>query len=139
MRAADTVSGYIYIAGSFHNINRSKCGRGGEWIDNGPHFWTSPPTWGICRPDLREKVSVGDVVFFVLPIKARHPQMIFGYITVKDKITHVRAFANDGLISKRMSNNIPNGNIMLMSAAGTTDSTLEYIGIISIGSSSTTL
>ena len=107
------MNGYIYIAGSFHNVNRSRCGQGGEWIDNDPHFWTSPPTWGICRPDLREKINPCDVVFFVLPSKARHPQMIFGYLTVEDDITHVQAFAKEELISKQMRNNIPNGNIIV--------------------------
>jgi len=109
----DAMSGYIYIAGSFLNVNRSACGQGGEWIDNDPHFWTHPPTWGICRPDLREKVGEGDVVFFVLPAKARQPQMIFGYLSVKKKVTHVQAYNTADLRSKRMGNKIPNGNIIV--------------------------
>jgi len=107
------VTGYIYIAGSFLNVNRSRCGPGGEWIDNDPHFWTDPPTWGICRPDLREKVIEGDVVFFVLPLASRHPQMIFAYLTVRENITHVEAFSRPELQSKRMGPHVPNGNIIV--------------------------
>lgn len=107
------MTGYIYIAGSFLNVNRSRCGQGGEWIDNDPHFWTDPPTWGICRPDLREKVVEGDVVFFVLPLASRHPQMIFAYMTVRENTTHVEAFSRLELQSKRMGPHVPNGNILV--------------------------
>jgi hypothetical protein len=107
------MKGYIYIAGSFDNVNRSACGQGDDWIDNDPHFWTSPPTWGICRPDLREKVDEDDVIFFVLPAQARHPQMVFGYLTVADIITHSQAYAREDLESKRMGNKSPNGNILV--------------------------
>jgi hypothetical protein len=107
------MTGYIYIAGSFLNVNRSACGQGGEWIDNDPHFWTNPPTWGICRPDLREKAADGDVIFFVLPADAREPQMIFGYLLIKKKVTHVQAYRTPELRSKRMGNKIPNGNIIV--------------------------
>jgi hypothetical protein len=37
------------------------------WLDNDPHFWEPPPTWGICRTDSRRVVKVGDYIFFVLP------------------------------------------------------------------------
>jgi hypothetical protein len=107
------MTGYIYIAGSFLNVNRSNCGQSSEWIDNDPHFWSMPPTWGICRPDLREKVNQDDVVFYVLPRASRHPQMIFGYLTVAAKITHEQAFQRETLRSKRMGNKNPNGNIIV--------------------------
>src|SRR6266516_1867300 len=105
----------MYIAGAFETVNRSKCGRGKAWIDNDPHFWTSPPTWGICRSDLRRKVNLGDYVFFVLPKHARHPQMIFGYIRVIEKINHVTAFSRANLVTKRMGKKDPNGNIIVNS------------------------
>jgi hypothetical protein len=107
------MKGFIYIAGSFETVNRSVCGRGQSWVDNDPHFWTSPPTWGICRPDLRKRVSRGDYVFFVLPKNGRHPQMIFGYLKVKEKITHQTAYHRPFLRTKRMSNRMPNGNVIV--------------------------
>ena len=51
--------GYIYISGAFTTVQRSKCG-GAGWLDNDPHFWTQPPTWGICRTDRRRGVDPGD-------------------------------------------------------------------------------
>jgi hypothetical protein len=107
------VKGFIYIASAFHTVNRSKCGRGGAWIDNDPHFWTNPPTWGICRNDLRKRAQPGDYIFFVLPRHARHPQMIFGYMRIAEpKITHTAAYHRADLRSKRMGNKNPNGNIL---------------------------
>lgn len=107
------MKGLIYIAGSFETVDRSKCGRGKGWIDNDPHFWTSPPTWGICRNDLRRKAERGDYVFFVLPKRARHPQMLFGYMRIVDKITHLAAFHRADLVTKRMGRKNPNGNIIV--------------------------
>ena len=107
------MKGFIYIASAFHTVNRSKCGRGGSWVDNDPHFWTQPPTWGICRNDLRHRAGVGDYIFFVLPIHGRHPQMIFGYLRVSEKITHLDAYRRPDLRSKRMGNKNPNGNIIV--------------------------
>lgn len=109
------MKGYIYIAGAFHTVNRSKCGRGGAWVDNDPHFWTpsEPPTWGICRNDIRKKVEPGDYVFFVLPRHCRHPQMIFAWLQVDKKIKHLEAYHSRGLPSKRMGNKNPNGNIIV--------------------------
>lgn len=103
----------MYIAGSFHSVRRSVCGGGKEWIDNDPHFWSAPPTWGICRNDLRRRADVGDYIFFVLPKAAKHPQCIFGYLKVQEKITHATAFARNNLKAKRMGNKIPNGNIIV--------------------------
>lgn len=105
--------GFIYIASAFHTVNRSKCGQGAAWIDNDPHFWTDPPTWGICRNDLRKRANAGDYVFFVLPRHGRHPQMIFGYMQIAEpKITHAVAYHRPDLRSKRMGNKNPNGNIL---------------------------
>jgi hypothetical protein len=107
------MKGYIYIASAFETVNRSVCGQRGSWIDNDPHFWSSPPTWGICRNDLRAKAEDGDVILFVLPRRGRHPQMIFGYLTIKETISHLDAFHRAGLRSKRMKNKMPNGNIIV--------------------------
>jgi hypothetical protein len=107
------MSNFIYIAGSFETVNRSKCGRGKAWIDNDPHFWSDPPTWGICRNDLRRKTTIGNYVFFVLPKTGKHPQMIFGYMKVEDKISHFDAYHRPQLLSKRMGNKNPNGNIIV--------------------------
>jgi hypothetical protein len=105
--------GYIYIASAFETVNRSKCGPKGSWVDNDPHFWTSPPTWGICRNDLRAKADVGDYIFFCLPRRGRHPQTIFGFMQIEEKISHTDAFVRPQLRSNRMSNKIPNGNIIV--------------------------
>lgn len=112
------MKGYIYIASAFETVNRSPCGQAGSWIDNDPHFWSSPPTWGICRNDLRAGASIGDFVFFVLPRHGRHPQMIFAYLKIAEKITHVEAFGRPTLLSKRMGNKVPNGNIIVNSTGG---------------------
>lgn len=107
----------MYIAGSFHTVRRTACGGGTGWIDNDPHFWTEPPTWGICRNDLRRKADSGDYIFFVLPKNARHPQCFFGYLRICKIITHQDAFNRKQLRSKRMGNKFPNGNI-IVDAAG---------------------
>jgi hypothetical protein len=107
------MKGFIYIASAFETVNRSVCGQKGSWIDNDPHFWSSPPTWGICRNDLRAQAEPGDVVFFVLPRRGRHPQMIFGYLTIARIISHLDAYKSDDLTSKRMKNGMPNGNIIV--------------------------
>jgi len=109
------MKGIIYIAGSFETVRSATCGRGKEWIDNDPHFWTIPPTWGICRNDLRRKAEPGDIVFYVLPMHAKHPQCIFGYIKINEIITHVQAWHQPNLRSKRMGNKNPNGNIIVTS------------------------
>lgn len=91
------MKGYIYIAGGFGTVNRSTCGQKGSLVDNDPHFWTQPPTWGICRNDLRASANVDDVVFFVLPRNGRLPQSIFGYLTIERIITHSQAYATPSL------------------------------------------
>lgn len=108
----------MYIAGSFHTVRRSVCGGGKEWVDNDPHFWTNPPTWGICRNDLRRRAGPGDYVFFVLPKRALHPQCLFAYLHVSEKLSHVEAFAHPELRSKRMGNKNPNGNIIVDATGG---------------------
>lgn len=103
--------GYIYIAGYFdclHNIFESQLLiQKFKLIDNDPDF-RLPFTWGICRPDLREKVKEGDMIFFVLPKNNKHglEQMIFAYITVKDIIKHKDAYHRSDLECKRMTTNI---------------------------------
>lgn len=112
------MKGYIYIASSFETVNRSTCGQRGSSIDNDPHFWTDPPTWGICRNDLRARAQRGDVIFFVLPRRGRHSQTIFGYLTITRVITHLAAYREPTLFSKRMGQKHPNGNIIVDSTGG---------------------
>ena len=112
------MKGYIYIASAFETVNRSACGQKGSWVDNDPHFWTSPPTWGICRNDLRAGADIGDFIFFVLPRRGKHPQMIFGFLKVAEKISHTEAFPRPALRSKRMGNKMPNGNIIVEADGG---------------------
>lgn len=107
------MKGYIYIASAFETVNRSICGQKRSWIDNDPHFWTLPPTWGICRNDLRAGAEVGDFVFFVLPRRGRHPQMIFGFLKIAEILSHLEAFRRPDLRSKRMGRKMPNGNIIV--------------------------
>jgi hypothetical protein len=107
------MKGLMYIAGSFETVDSGKCGRGRGWIDNDPHFWKNPPTWGICRNDLRRKAEEGDYIFFVLPKNAKHPQSIFGYLRVAKIISHMAAYWHADLRSKRMANKNPNGNIIV--------------------------
>src|SRR2546430_2431671 len=98
LRGAPKMKGYIYISGAFTTVNRSKCG-GNGWLDNDPHFWTQPPTWGICRTDLRCCVDVGDYVFFVLPKASELPQMIYGYFRVcEPPISHIQAYSRRDLV-----------------------------------------
>lgn len=112
------MKGYIYIASAFETVNRSVCGQKGSWVDNDPHFWTSPPTWGICRNDLRARADIGDYIFFVLPRHGRHPQMIFGFLRIEEIVSHNDAFGRADLRSKRMGNKMPNGNIITDAAGG---------------------
>lgn len=107
------MKGYIYISGVFSTVTRAKCDVGEGWLDNDPHFWKSPPTWGICRTDYRRCVTPGDYIFFVLPKASKLPQMVYGYLRVDEKITHEQAFKRRGLRSKRMGNKNPNGNIIV--------------------------
>ena len=130
--------GYIYIASAFETVNRSSCGQAGSWIDNDPHFWTDPPTWGICRPDLRAGASEQDVVYFVLPKHGQHPQMIFAYLTIKEIITHAEAFWRPELLSKRMGTRHRTETSSLMREVSTTNSMRESILKISTELSSVT-
>jgi hypothetical protein len=58
-------------------------------------------------------VRAGDFVFFVLPKRGQLPQMLFGYLKVKETITHTQAHNRVDLVSKRMGNKNPNGNIIV--------------------------
>jgi len=106
------MKGRIYIAGAFTTVVRSKCGQLGQ-LDNDPHFWEDPPTWGICRPDIRETLNQNDYVFYVLPMKSELPQMIFGYLRIREIITHAEAYHRPRLHLKKMGNKNPNGNIIV--------------------------
>lgn len=104
------MANWIYIAGVFNHLDNSQ----GQVLDNDPHIWTEPFTWGICRPDLRKFVERDNYVFFVLPKSSPHPQMIFAYIKIEEVISHVDAFKEPKLKSKRMRNGAnPNGNILV--------------------------
>jgi hypothetical protein len=107
------MQGRIYISGAFTSLKRAACADDDDWIDNDPHFWTMPPTWGICRTDYRRRVNVGDYIFFVLPKASDLPQMVYGYLRVKEKITHLEAYHRSELRHKRMGNKNPNGNIIV--------------------------
>lgn len=110
------MQGFIYIAGSFTDITLPK--NKADWRDNDPHFWTDPPTWGICRPDIRERANRGDFIFFVLPKASRLPQTIFAFMQIEDKVPHLVASARPELVSKQMSNVNPNGNIIVNPKGG---------------------
>lgn len=101
----------IYIANSFKTVGRTAVARGGWPVDNDPHFWNSPPTWGICRPDLRKKATPGQTIFFVLSKNSQHPQMIFGYLQIKRIVSHLSAHRS--LPQKRMRGLMPDGNIIV--------------------------
>ncbi|MBS1903235.1 MAG: hypothetical protein JSS75_05995 [Bacteroidetes bacterium] len=112
------MAGYIYISGVYETVVRKGCAIVDEFIDNDPHFYTQPPTWGICRSDIRKNRGVGEYVFFVLPAHPKNlPQMIYGYMRIERKTTHEQAYAEGGLRSKRMGRKNPNGNI-IVDAAG---------------------
>jgi hypothetical protein len=106
------MGGFIYIAGSFVEI-ALPMPTSTAWRDNDPHFWSNPPTWGICRPDLRDKANPGDYIFFVLPKECRFPQMIFGYMKIDRIVSHLDAHNDAALVGKQMSNRNPNGNIIV--------------------------
>ena len=116
------MSGYIYIAGSFKTLDPTSLGD----IDNDPHFWDAPPTWGICRPDLRAGAKVGDVVFFVLPKASGLPQTIFAYLKIAEIITHAQAYTRHDLQRKRMGDKKPNGNI-IVNASGEYETFDEWV------------
>ena len=106
------MKGHIYIASAFLSLKSKSCVIDNE-VDNDPHVWNKPYTWGICRPDLRERVTIGDYIFFVFGANAKLPQMIFAYIKVDEIISHCEAYFRKELILKRMTNNKFNGNIIV--------------------------
>lgn len=109
-------AGMMYIANSFKTVGRTQRERGHWPVDNDPHFWSSPPTWGICRPDLRKKAVLGQTIFFVLSKHAQHPQMIFGYMKVAAIVSHAAAYRK--LPQKRMRGRWPDGNIIVNAGGG---------------------
>lgn len=44
--------------------------------------------------------------------------MIFAYLKITEKVSHVEAFLRPDLRSKRMGNKMPNGNILVEAAGG---------------------
>lgn len=112
-----TMQGRIYISSAFTNLRYVKCKPNADWLDNDPHFWNSPPTWGICRTDFRRNLWEDDYIFFVLPKHARDargerlPQMIYGYFKIVRHIDHMKAYRR--FPQKRMRNANPNGNIIV--------------------------
>jgi hypothetical protein len=116
------MQGRIYISSAFTNLRYIKCKPNADWLDNDPHFWNSPPTWGICRTDYRRILEKDDYIFFVLPKNANGtngdtlPQMIYGYFKILEHIDHLTAYKR--FPQKRMRNANPNGNI-IVNADGT--------------------
>lgn len=105
------MKGYIYIAGAFKTLDPASSSQ----VDNDPHFWSEPPTWGICRTDLRACAEKDDVIFFVLPKASGLPQTIFAYLKIDEMISHAEAFSRPDLVHKRMSRKRPDGNIIVNS------------------------
>lgn len=111
------MQGRIYISSAFTNLRYVKCKPNSAWLDNDPHFWKSPPTWGICRTDFRKQLNKDDYIFFVLPKYSKDekdldlPQMIYGYFKIVDHIDHLTAYKS--FPQKRMRNTNPNGNIIV--------------------------
>lgn len=103
--------GRSYISSAFTSIKINKCKPINNWLDNDPHFWNSPPTWGICRTGFKKNLGEGDYVFFVLPNNSELPQMIYAYMRIEEKITHLDAYPR--FPQKRMGNKNPNGNIIV--------------------------
>lgn len=106
------MSGRIYTTGAFinypSNIHRPNTN---SYLESDPHFWSNPPTWGICRTDYRKVIGKGDYVFWVLPKRANLPQMVWAYMEVVDKIDHDQAYLQ--YPQKRMCLGQPNGNIIV--------------------------
>lgn len=51
--------------------------------------FTGIPTWGICRPNIRKSLQVGDTVFFLAEIKGQY--YLKGWIEVGKKIDYISA------------------------------------------------
>ena len=122
-RRFERMQGRIYISRAFTILPYPGQVPNAHLLDNDPHFWNSPPTWGICRTDFRRRLHEGDYVFFVLPGNAHDgngeilPQMIYGYFKIASHIDHITAYQM--FPQKRMQENAnPNGNI-IVNADGT--------------------
>jgi len=101
------MEGRIYIAKVVKNLDPNL-----GPVDTDPHFWNDPPTWGICRADIRSRVSKNDYVFFTSSASGSNfPQMIFGYMKIKRVIDHNRAFNEFPQKRMRVGAKI-NGNIL---------------------------
>ncbi len=65
--------------------------RGNKIYDKGgddPCF-CDPPTWGICRPNVRKYLKVGDTLFFLAKIESEY--YLKGWFDVGEKIDYVAA------------------------------------------------
>lgn len=93
-------------------------GPGDGWpVDSGddPSFEharnvSGPVTWGVCRPDVRNAVSIGDVVVFFAADSMRHqkPARYFwvGFATVHAKIAQDEIFEKESLAAFRSYPNL---------------------------------
>ena len=65
--------------------------RGDKIYDKGgddPCF-SHPPTWGICRPNVRNWLKVGDILFFLAKIESYY--ILKGWFEVGEKIDYLEA------------------------------------------------
>jgi len=102
------MSGRLYIAKVVKNLDPNL-----GPVDTDPHFWNDPPTWGICRADIRRNVEKQDYVFFTSSASGSNfPQMIFGYMKIKKVIDHHKAFIEFPQKRMRVGAKI-NGNVLV--------------------------
>lgn len=87
---------------------------------NDPDF-SSPPTWGICRPDIRNETEIneGSILLFIARVRTSGQNKYFlkGFFEVAEKINIIQAYSRFGkrqnvIIStqKRQNENIDWGN-----------------------------
>ncbi|MCA9590793.1 MAG: hypothetical protein KC657_36090 [Myxococcales bacterium] len=71
---------------------------------------TGPVTWGVCRPDVRNAVAIGDVVVFFAAdsMRDRKPARYFwvGFATVHAKIAQDEVFEKESLAAFRSYPNL---------------------------------
>jgi len=60
-------------------------------VGDDPSFKSPFPTWGICRPDLRSRLEVGDSLFFVAYHRPSRKYYARGLLVVGELITHTDA------------------------------------------------
>jgi len=78
-------------------------------VGDDPYF-DNLPTWGICRPNYRKSISVGDILFFLGFLKVRNQYILKGWFEVGEKINYLKAlerFPNRrNVIVSRETNNL---------------------------------